>query len=97
MSNRQKYDKEFKANAVKLHLETGKSIYDVEEELGIVHGNMNKWVKQYKEKGSDSFPGNGCASGKDLEIQRLKREVKILKEERDILKKSIGIFSQDQK
>lgn len=95
MKNRRKYEKEFKDNAVKLHLKTNKPVYEIETELGVSHGTIGRWVKEYQKKGLDSFPGNGQLSGKDLEIMRLKKENKILKEERDILKKSLGIFSQD--
>ncbi len=97
MNNRRVYDKEFKINSVNFYNESNKTIKEVEDDLGIANGNLKRWVVQFKEKHIDSFPGNGKCSGKDLEIQKLKKECKILKEERDILKKVMGIFSGPQR
>jgi transposase len=43
----------------------------------------------------DAFPGKGHQSPIDSELTRLKRENRVLKEERDILKKALGIFSKE--
>jgi transposase len=90
---RRQYDKDFKMKAINLKNNSGKSARDIEQELGIPQGNLSRWIRQYEEKKADAFPGNGKMSGKDLEIHNLKRENAILKEEREILKKAMGIFS----
>ena len=97
MTNRREYDREFKINAVNLYNDSDKSIKEVENDLGITNGNLGRWIRQYKEKDMDSFPGKGKLLGKDLEIKNLKRENMILKEERDILKKAMGIFSGNRR
>jgi len=84
----QKFNNEFKTNAVKLVLEKG-NIKQISEDLGIGKSTLSKWIASYKK-------GNLENSGKTTEqkeLQRLKRENHILKQERDILKKAMGIFS----
>jgi transposase len=95
--NRKKYDKEFKINAVRLHETSGKRLRDIEDELGIGQGCISHWKKSLKEEPETVFPGNGNLNEKDKEMAKLKRENEILKEERDILKKALGIFSQNPK
>ncbi len=93
MSSRRKYDKEFKINAVKLFKKSELTIRQLEKDLAISNGNLGKWVKEFDRKPDDAFPGNGISTGLDLELTKLRRENKILREERDILKKVTGILS----
>ena len=97
MWSRKIYTDEFKRNAVRLYEESGKKLRDLEKELGIGAGCISHWRRELNEKGEDSFPGNGKQSEKDQEIMRLKRELYIVTEEREILKKAMGIFSKVQK
>lgn len=92
MPKRKKYDKDFKINAVKLYEESGKRLRDVEDELGISPGCLSHWKLELQEENEITFPGNG--NPRDVELARLKRENEILKQERDILKKALGIFSK---
>lgn len=89
---RRKYDKEFKLNAVRFYRESGKKIRDVEKELGVGSGCISHWAREFEELLDDAFPGNG--KPRDTELMKLKKENEILKQERDILKKALGIFSQ---
>jgi len=91
---RKKYDKEFKINAVRMYRETGKTLKEIEDELGINRGNLHRWRKEYDNGSENAFPGNGKISAKDQELMKLKQENKRLREERDILKKAVGIFSE---
>ena len=89
-----KFNDEFKGNAVKLVREEGLKIGDVASDLGIGvstlkvwlskhdHGRLIKTEKQTREEG---------------EIKRLRKENRILKQEREILKKAMGIFSSMSK
>ena len=92
MSRRKKYDKEFKLNAIKLYEESGRRLRDIEDDLGIGAGCISHWKKELAEENENAFPGNG--NPRDMEVARLKRENEILKQERDILKKALGIFSK---
>ena len=91
---RRHYDKEFKANAVKLYEAGGKRLCELELELGIGAGCISHWRKELKKNPEDAFPGNGNIHEGDKEYHQLKRELEILRQERDILKKALGIFSK---
>jgi len=92
-----KYDKEFKLNAVKLHLSGGRSYNQINQELGIPVATLAGWVATYKADGAESFPGKGHLKPVNAAEAQLRRELAIVKEERDILKKALGIFSSTRK
>ena len=91
------YTKEFKEEAVKLAQTSGKSTAQIARELGVSDSAIYHWQKQLTEKGSDAFPGTGHQSAQEEEIRRLKRELEITRQERDILKKVVSIFSREQR
>jgi transposase len=91
---RRKYDKVFKMEAIQLMNSSGKSAFAMESELGIGHGRLRAWKIELENDPDNSFPGNGNLKPHDKEIARLKRELDIAKQERDILKKAISIFSK---
>ena len=90
------YTPEFKREAVRLAQTSGKPIAHVARELGISDTSIHQWRKELTEHGCEAFPGSGHQTAQEEEIRRLKRELEITKQERDILKKAIGIFSRSQ-
>ena len=96
MSQKQKrnYSREFKLEAIRLYERTGKSMSEVERELGITPYLLSKWVRQFRQEEGQAFPGKGKLTERDEELRRLEREVEILKQEREILKKAVVIFSR---
>jgi len=91
---RRRYTREFKIEAVRLLETSGKSASQIERELGIGKGNLWRWQREF---GSDSEKGPSGPSGRTPEQERirdLERETEILRQERDILKKAVAIFSQ---
>jgi len=72
-------------------LQSGKSIETIAQDLGVSRASLGKWVTQYKREGDKSFPGSGHVV--DEELRALKRELQLVKQERDILKKAVAIFS----
>lgn len=92
MGKRNKYDKDFKLNAIRLCEESHMNQRDFEEEMGIGAGCISHWKRELRESEEQAFPGNGTP--RDQEIANLKREIERLKQERDILKKAVGIFSK---
>jgi len=94
MKKQRQYDREFKLNAVKLFRESGKSIADIASDLGIPMSTLATWTKQFKEFGNESFPGSGVLKPCDQELYRLRKELADVKQERDILKKAVAIFSK---
>lgn len=94
---RKTYTREFKVQAVAM-LERGeKNGHEIEKDLGIGSGQIYRWRKQLAAEGNGirAFPGTG--NPRDEELARLKRENATLREERDILRKAVAIFSRPQK
>ena len=94
---RTRFTKEFKLEAVRL-LELGqKPAMQLALELGIQRNQLYKWQEQLKKSGTESaFRGPGRKSlDQQNEIERLKRELKKVTEERDILKKAAAYFAKD--
>jgi len=91
------YDNEFKNNAVNLCLKSDRTINEIALELGIPKDTLGGWVARYKTHGEVAFPGKGNIRQEDAEIAKLKKELAITREERDILKKALGIFSSHLK
>ncbi len=88
------YDQEFKVEAVRLLETSGKSAARLERDLGIGKGNLTRWKKEFAKEGEDAFPGHGRLTPEQDELRQLRRENEILRQERDILKKAIAIFSE---
>jgi transposase len=91
---RRSYGTEFKRDAVKLVIDRGRNAREVARGLGINENVLYRWIKQYREDPENAFPGNGNLKPEDAELRRLRRELEDVKEERDILKKAVGIFSK---
>jgi transposase len=76
-----------------LYATSGKSASQIERELGIGKGNLWRWARKY---GSDNNTGTSESAriAEQERIRALERENEILRQERDILKKAVAIFSQ---
>lgn len=88
---KKKYTKEFKLDAVRLYESSGKSFREIELDLGIGRGNLSRWKKELSEENIKAFPGKG--NPRDEELVKLRKELSIVKEEREILRKAVAIFS----
>jgi len=88
------FDKEFKINTVKLILNKEKKIAELARELKINENTLHNWKKNYLKDAGDSFPGKGHQTPVYEELSKLRRENLELRDERDILKKALGIFSK---
>ena len=93
MTKRKRFTREFKEEAVKLLLNSDKSIQEIADSLGI-HPNNLRWKCLFLENPKKAFPGNGNRRDNDDEVYRLKKELADMKMENEILKKSIAIFSR---
>ena len=90
------FTKEFKLETVRLAETSGKPITELARELGISDSTIHNWRKEFAQHGTDAFPGSGHQTALEEENRRLKRELEIAKQERDILKKAIIVFSRHQ-
>jgi len=98
MKERKKYTREFKVEAVGLLNSSGKSGHEIEADLGIGTGMIYKWRRQLEAESSEgirAFPGNGTP--RDEELAKLRKENAVLREERDILRKAVAIFSKPKR
>jgi len=96
--SRKKYTREFKEQAVRMLEEGSKTGHQIEQELGIGSGQVYRWRKALEaesREGIRAFPGNGRA--RDEELATLRKEVKELREDREILRKALAIFSNHRK
>lgn len=93
MATRQtRYSPEFRARIVEL-ARAGRSQASLQKEFGVTTDSIRKWVKQGElDKGIRS---DGLTTEERQELQRLRREVKNLREERDILSKAAAWFAQE--
>jgi transposase len=94
---RRVFSSEFKREAVELAAKSGKPLRELERELGLSDGLLKQWVRKAQKDGPEAFPGHGRLKSDDEELRRLRRENEILRQERDILKKAIAIFTQEPK
>jgi len=93
--DRQRYSRDFKIEAVKRSFEPGKTAAGVARELDIPLHQLYRWRDDVTHKQDEAFPGSGKTSA-NTELEQLRRENKRLREERDILKKSLIFFAREQ-
>lgn len=93
----QKYSKEFKVEAIELARSSDKTDSQVERELGLGRGCLYTWRKQLEQAGEQAFPGKGRLKADDEYVRGLERELAIVQQERDILKKALAIFTRNQR
>ena len=93
--SRRQFSEEFKQQAVRLVLDEGKSIAAVARELDLVPTALRTWVKRAE---ADRTKGRtGLTTAEREELTRLRKEVRILAEEREILKKAAAFFAKQSR
>lgn len=92
-----RHTKEFKIEAIRLMSIGDKPVSEIAMELGVKRTLLYRWRDQAEEKGESAFPGNvGRPKNEHLsELDRLRKELKDITEERDILKKAAAYFAKD--
>ena len=93
MAHRKQYTREFKREALELHRTSGKNAAQIERELGLYPGQLHAWKRQLKHDGAEAFPGSGNLKASEAELRRLRRQIEVLEQEREILKKAVAIFA----
>ena len=93
---RRSFTEEFKREAVRFAVERG-NVSAVARDLGIHESVLNRWKQRLQQEaqqpgsGARPFPGNG--NPRDEELAKLQRELARVKQENEILKKAVGIFT----
>src|SRR5215813_5380557 len=93
MARKRTYTRAFKLQALELANSGQKSSKEIDRHLGITPGLRHKWKARMKVDEAQAFPGKGRRPEDEELIRQLKREVEVLRRERDILKKALAIFS----
>src|SRR4051812_34282093 len=92
---RRQFTDEFKASVVRLVLDEGKTVGAAARDLDLTETAVREWVKRAR---ADRTKGRtGLTTAEREELARLRKENRILQEERDILKKAAAFFAKHQR
>ena len=96
MSKKTTYDQAFRDRAVELTLTSQKSVAAIARELGVNEQTLHSWRRVYRERADRQIAGDATGSRRQTLVDEnaaLRRELKRITEERDILKKAVGYFA----
>lgn len=93
---RREFTPEFKAGAVKLVLAEGRSMAQVARELDLTESALRIWVEQAKADRGEGKPG-ALTTAEREELSRLRKQVRQLEMEKDILKNAAAFFAKEMK
>jgi transposase len=92
---RRQFDDEFKTQAVRLVLDEGKSVGTVARDLDLTESALRNWVERAR---ADRTHGKtGLTTAERDELARLRKENRVLREEREILKKAAAFFATERR
>ncbi len=86
------YPAEFKEEAVRLARSSGKPVVQIARELGVSFESLRHWIKQSEIDGGER---QGLTTDERAELTKRRREVKVLQQEREILKKAAAFFARE--
>jgi len=93
---RRKFTAEYKAEVVELIRRSGKSIGAVAQELDLTETAVREWVKRAEADAAPAEPG-ALSAAERAELARLRKQVKTLEMEREILKKATAFFAKESR
>ena len=92
---RRQFTEEFRTGAVRLVLDEGKTVGAVARELDLTPSSLGNWVRHVQ---ADRTNGKtGLTTGEREELARLRKENRVLQEEREILKKAAAFFAKQSR
>ena len=102
----QQYTQDFKDSAVQLALNGDKSVLQISEDLGVNPKSLYNWIRIYKQKNNIPIAPRGYATSiskkqnltkqtMEDELNKLEKENRLLKQEREILKKAAAYFKKE--
>ena len=96
---RKRYSKQFKLDAIRAYENGEKPMAQMERELGLSDGLLRRWRIDFEraKDETEAFPGKGNMPESEARIRQLERENACLREEKEILKKVLAIYSKDRR
>ncbi len=91
------FTREFKLDAVQLVTKKGMPVGKVARDLDIHPNLLHIWRREFLKEGDKAFTGKGCVKPENAEIRKLRKELEKVKEQRDILKKALAVFSKQSR
>jgi transposase len=92
-----KFDPAYKLEVCKSIDSGHASVAEMSRETGISENTLYSWMKRYRSNRSTPFVGSGHVLPENEEVTRLRKEVKNLREENEILKKAAAYFAKNQR
>lgn len=89
--------REFKLEAIRVVTDHGVSVAQPARDLDLHENTLRRWLKEYRDDPAHAFPGAGRMKPEQDEPVRLRREVRKLNAERDILRKASASFAKELK
>jgi len=91
------FTREFKLDAVQLITKKGMPVGKVARDLDIHPNLLHIWRREFLKEGDKAFTGKGCIKPENAEIRKLRKELEKVREQRDILKKALTVFSKQDR
>jgi transposase len=97
VKGRRTHSEAFKADAVRLATESGKTVRQVARDLDLDPGSLHTWIRQQGKRSGDVPPDKPVFETLEDELRRVRGELKRVTEERDFLKKVTAYFAKESK
>ena len=91
------FTREFKLTAVRLVTEKGMPVGKVARDLDIHPNLLHLWRRKFLKEGDKAFTGKGRVKPENAETRKLRKDLEKVREQRDILKKALAVFSKQNK
>lgn len=94
MKQQRRFTKEFEDEAVRLVQTSGRTQWQIAEDLGVGLSTLVRWLGRSRDQAAEAA-GGSAAPDMTAELKRLRRENEILRQERDILKRATAFFARE--
>ena len=94
MTKQRRFTREFEDEAVRLAATSGRTQREVAEDLGVSLSTLVRWIGRRRDRRPE-MPGEAPQADMAAELNRLRRENEILRQERDILKRATAFFARE--
>ena len=95
MSKGKRYDRDFQLEAARMVVDQGHSKAEVSRKLGVSAWSIGRWINRFRENGE--LNGNGKMTKEAEELRHLRKQLKELQIENEIIKKAAAYFARDLK